>query len=304
MKQGSLRSSAYAVLTALIWGTAFVAQSVGAEYVPALAFNAARSVIAFFFLLALCAFMRSGRRRQGKPVTATRSRKDLLLGGFWCGLTLGLASYLQQKGLETTSSGKAGFITALYIVLVPIAGVFMKKRVPKAVWLGVILAVAGLYCLCITESFTISSGDVCVMLCAFVFTAQILFVDHFAESVDGVELSCAQFFFVTVFSLAGTLLFEHPTWSGLGMAAGAILYAGLLSSGVGYTLQILAQKDANPTVISLLLSLESVFATISSALILGDRLSGKEYFGCALMLAAVVLAQLPEKKPAAQASEK
>ena len=136
------------------------------------------------------------------------------------------------------------------------------------------------------------------MLCAFVFTAQILLVDHFVTVVDGVELSCCQFFFVTAFSLMGSLLFEHPTWAGLTMAAGAILYAGLLSSGVGYTLQILAQKGSNPTVISLLLSLESVFATISGAAILGDRLSGREYFGCALMLAAVVLAQLPDRKKA------
>ena len=165
-------------------------------------------------------------------------------------------------------------------------------------WVSVLLAVTGLYCLCITESFTIAPGDLCVMLCAFVFTAQILLVDHFVTVVDGVELSCCQFFFVTAFSLMGSLLFEHPTWAGLTMAAGAILYAGLLSSGVGYTLQILAQKGSNPTVISLLLSLESVFATISGAAILGDRLSGREYFGCALMLAAVVLAQLPDRKKA------
>ena len=186
MKQGSLRSSAYAVLTAFIWGTAFVAQSVGAEHVPPLAFNAARSVIAFVFLLVLCAVMRSGRRK-GQAASVTRSRKDLLLGGFWCGLTLGLASFLQQKGLDTTSPGKAGFITALYIVLVPIFGIFLKKRVPKAVWVSVLLAVTGLYCLCITESFTIAPGDLCVMLCAFVFTAQILLVDHFVTVVDGVE---------------------------------------------------------------------------------------------------------------------
>ena len=200
--------------------------------------------------------------------------------------------------IPALTAGKAGFITALYIVLVPIFGIFLKKRVPKAVWVSVLLAATGLYCLCITESFTIAPGDLCVMLCAFVFTAQILLVDHFVTVVDGVELSCCQFFFVTAFSLIGSLLFEHPTWAGLTMAAGAILYAGLLSSGVGYTLQILAQKGSNPTVISLLLSLESVFATISGAAILGDRLSGREYFGCALMLAAVVLAQLPDRKKA------
>ena len=301
MERSSIRQSSYAVLAALIWGTAFVAQSVGAEHVPALAFNAARSVIAFAFLLVLCVLRRTACRKQGKPMPVIHSRQDLLAGGFSCGAALALASFLQQKGLETTSSGKAGFITALYIVLVPIFGVFLKKRVPKAVWFSVVLAVAGLYCLCVTESFSISSGDVCVVLCAFVFTVQILLIDHFVTLVDGIELSCCQFFFVTVFSLAGTLAFEAPTWAGLGMAAGAILYAGFFSSGVGYTLQILAQKGSNPTVISLLLSLESVFATISSAVILGDRLSGREYFGCGLMLAAVVLAQLPEKSRQADA---
>ena len=273
MERSSIRQSSFAVLAALIWGTAFVAQSVGAEYVPALAFNAARSIIAFVFLLILCLILRQVRRSRGKPATSTRSRKDLLTGGFCCGTALALASFFQQKGLETTSSGKAGFITALYIVLVPIFGIFLKKRVPKAVWFSVVL-------------------------CAFVFTCQILLVDHFVTVVDGIELSCCQFFFVTLFSLAGSLAFEQPTLEGFGIAAGAILYAGFFSSGVAYTLQILAQKGSNPTVISLLLSLESVFATISSAIILGDRLSGKEYFGCALMLAAVVLAQLPEKKNA------
>lgn len=298
MERSSIRQSSFAVLAALIWGTTFVAQSVGAEYVPTLAFNAARSIIAFVFLLILCLILRQVRRSRGKPATSTRSRKDLLTGGFCCGTALALASFFQQEGLETTSSGKAGFITALYIVLVPIFGIFLKKRVPKAVWFSVVLAVAGLYCLCVTESFTISSGDICVVLCAFVFTCQILLVDHFVTVVDGIELSCCQFFFVTLFSLAGSLAFEQPTLEGFGIAAGAILYAGFFSSGVAYTLQILAQKGSNPTVISLLLSLESVFATISSAIILGDRLSGKEYFGCALMLAAVVLAQLPEKKNA------
>ena len=299
MKHNSLRRSSYAVLAALIWGTAFVAQSMAAGAVPSFAFNASRAVIAFAFLLVLCVVLQAVRRRQGKPVSTTRSKKDLLLGGLCCGVAMGLATYLQQKGLETTTSGKASFITTLYIVLIPIAGLFMKKRVPRTIWLSVALAVVGLYCLCVTESFTISSGDLCVLLCAFVFTGQILFVDHFAKYVDGVELSCAQFFFMTIFSLAGTLLFETPTWVGIQGAMGQILYVGILSSGVAYTLQIMAQKDSDPAVISLLLSLESVFATISGAVILGDRLSGREYFGCAVMLAAVVLAQLPEKKKAA-----
>ena len=152
MKHNSLRQSSYAVLAALIWGTAFVAQSMAAGAVPSFAFNASRAVIAFAFLLVLCVVLQAVRRRQGKPVSTTRSKKDLLLGGLCCGVAMGLATYLQQKGLETTTSGKASFITTLYIVLIPIAGLFMKKRVPRTIWLSVALAVVGLYCLCVTES--------------------------------------------------------------------------------------------------------------------------------------------------------
>ena len=170
---------------------------------------------------------------------------------------------------------------------------FLKKRVPKTVWFSVVLAVAGLYCLCVTESFTISSGDICVMLCAVVFTIQILSVDHFAEFVDGVELSCAQFFFMTVFSLVGTLLFETPTWAGIQGAMGQILYVGIFSSGVAYTLQILGQRDVNPAIASLIMCLESVFSALGGWLLLSQSHSAREAFGCPLIYAAVVLAQLP-----------
>ena len=221
------------------------------------------------------------------------------MGGTCCGVALTVASFLQQKGLETTTSGKAGFITALYIVIVPILGVFLKKKAPRTIWISVALAVVGLYCLCITEDFTITSGDFYILLCAFCFSAHILVIDHFTQTVDGVELSCMQFLVVTVLSSMGMMATESPSLEALGMCLGPILYVGIFSSGVAYTLQILAQKDSNPTVVSLLLSLESVFATLAGAVILHDQMSGKEYFGCVLMLVAVVLAQLPErKKPA------
>ena len=303
MKVNRIRQNVFPVLAALIWGTAFVAQSVSADFVEPFTFNAARSVVAFVFLLILSAVLRHRRRRDFADSAQARptARRDLVLGGLCCGVALTLAANLQQKGLETTTSGKAGFITALYIVIVPVAGLLFRRRVPRAVWFGVVLAVAGLYCLCITEDFTISGGDFYVLLCAFCFSAHILVIDHFTQKVDGVELSCAQFLVVTVLSVVGMIATEHPSLSALLQCAGPILYVGLFSSGVAYTLQILAQKDSNPTVVSLLLSLESVFATVAGALILGDRMSGKEYFGCVLMLAAVVLAQLPErKKPAAQ----
>lgn len=295
MKANHSRQNLFAVLAALIWGTSFVAQSVGAGYVEAFTFNAARSAVATVFLLVLCSVLRRGRVKAGKPATVG-TRRDLMLGGLCCGTALAVSATLQQKGLESTSSGKAGFITALYIVLVPIAGLLLKKRPPRAIWLSVALAVAGLYCLCITEEFSITQGDFYVMLCAFGFAIHILVIDYFTQKVDGVELSCAQFFVVTVISSVGMLLTETPTLAGILGSLIPILYVGIFSSGVAFTLQILAQKDSDPTVISILLSLESVFAVIAGAIILGDRMSGREYFGCVLVMIAVILAQLPDKK--------
>lgn len=294
MKINRVRQNVLPVLAALIWGTAFVAQSVGADYVEPFTFNAARSAIAFVFLLILCLVRR--RMQKGIVESATKSWKDLAVGGLCCGVALTVATNLQQKGLETTTSGKAGFITALYIVIVPIVGIFMKKKAPRTLLISVPLAVAGLYCLCITEDFSVTEGDFYVFLCAICFSAHILVIDHFTQKVDGVELSCAQFLVVTVLSSVGMIVSESPSLEAVGMCIWPILYVGVFSSGVAYTLQILAQKDSNPTVVSLLLSLESVFATLAGAIILHDQMSGKEYLGCVLMLVAVVLAQLPERE--------
>ena len=294
MKINRVRQNVLPVLAALIWGTAFVAQSVGADYVEPFTFNAARSAIAFVFLLILC-LVRRGMQK-GIVESATKSWKDLAVGGLCCGVALTVATNLQQKGLETTTSGKAGFITALYIVIVPIVGIFMKKKAPRTLLISVPLAVAGLYCLCITEDFSVTEGDFYVFLCAICFSAHILVIDHFTQKVDGVELSCAQFLVVTVLSSVGMIVSENPSLEAVGMCIWPILYVGVFSSGVAYTLQILAQKDSNPTVVSLLLSLESVFATLAGAIILHDQMSVKEYFGCVLMLVAVVLAQLPERE--------
>lgn len=306
MKTNWVRQNVLPVLAALIWGTAFVFQSVGADYVGPFTFNAARSAVAFAVLLVLCGALRLLRRREGAARTEERSptyRRDLLLGGLCCGVALTVAANLQQKGIESTTTGKAGFITALYIVIVPIMGLFLKKKAPRTIWLGVVLAVAGLYCLCITKEFSISSGDFYILLCAVCFAVHILVIDHFTQKVDGVEMSCVQFFVAAVLSGAGMLAVESPTWEALRLCAWPVLYVGVFSSGVAYTLQIVAQKDSNPTVVSLLLSLESVFATLAGAIALGDRMSGKEYFGCALMLAAVVLAQLPERRRKTAAAE-
>lgn len=296
MQSDFIRHNVFPTLAAFIWGTAFVAQSVAAESVQAFTFNAARAAVAFLFLLLLCIGIKSWQRRRGEAVAISPSyRRDLLLGGVCCGLALAVATYLQQKGLETTTAGKAGFITALYIVIVPVCGLFLHKKVRGLVWFSVALAVCGLYFLCIKDGFAISFGDFLVLLCAFCFSGHILLIDHFTTRVDGVQLSCAQFLVMTLFSSVGMLLTETPAWETLVPALGWVLYVGIFSSGVAYTLQILAQKGSNPATVSLLLSLESVFATLGGAIILHDQMAGREYFGCVLMFIAVMLAQLPAK---------
>ena len=298
MKVNRVRQNVFPVLAAMIWGTAFVAQSVSADYIQPFTFNTIRSAVAFLFLLGLIAVLKRVRKGKGEAEPVSGTRKDLILGSIACGGILTLASNLQQMGLGTTTPGKAGFITALYIVIVPILGLFLKKKAPRAIWLGVVLAVAGLYCLCITEDFTITGGDFFILLCAVCYAIHILFIDHFTQKVDGVALSCGQFLVAAILSAVVMVLTEQPSWEAIRICMWSILYVGVVSSGVAYTLQILAQKDSNPTVVSLLLSLESVFATLAGALILHDQMSGKEYFGCLLMLCAVVLAQLPEKTKA------
>lgn len=288
----------FPIITAIIWGTAFVAQSSSTEHVGAMTFNAARSVVAFFVLLLLVPLFRRfehSNRPSPTPVQRKVSRRHLIWGGFCCGTALAIASNLQQMGMVAGASvGKTSFITTLYVVLVPICGLFLKKRVPVSVWIGVLLAVAGLYCLCINESFTIVFSDLLVLLCAFAYTVHILVIDHFVERHNGVELSCVQFFFATIWSAIGMFFFENPQWSDIMACLGDILYVGILSSGVAYTLQIIAQKASrNPTVVTILLSLESVFGVLAGAIILHEMLSPREYIGCALMLIAVLLAQIP-----------
>ena len=298
MQVNHVRQNLFPLLAAFIWGTSFVAQSVAADSIGPFTFNAARSAVAFVFLLALSLILWRARRNTfaAEPEPRTGTWRDLLIGGLCCGAALAVASFLQQKGLETTTAGKSGFITALYIVIVPVLGLLLKKRAPRAIWVSVALAVAGLYCLCITESFSIAVGDFYTLLCALCFSIHILVIDYFTQRVDGVQLSCVQFLVMTVLSGAGMLALEPVSWPVVASCAGPILYAGLLSSGVGYTLQILAQKDSNPTVVSLLLSLESVFATLAGVVVLHDQMSGREYLGCVLMLAAVILAQLPDRR--------
>ena len=278
------------VLTALIWGIAFVAQSVGGDVVGPFTFLSSRSLIAGTALLPLVAW----RRRIGALPKNRAEGKTLLIGGIACGCVLVVASAFQQIGIGGTTVGKAGFITALYIVMVPILGIFLKKKIPLAVWLGVLIAAAGMYLLCINEGFSISRGDFFVLICAVCYAVHILVIDRFSPLTDGVTMSCIQFYTCGILSGVIMLIFEQPSFSAILSAWLPILYAGLFSSGVGYTLQIIAQKNVQPTVASLLMSLESVFSVLAGWVLLGQSLSAKELFGCALVFVAIVLAQLPE----------
>lgn len=232
--------------------------------------------------------------------TREQNKKVLLSGGLCCGVILTLSTSLQQIGIKYTTAGKAGFITALYILIVPLLGLILGKKVGNKTWLGVALAVAGMYLLCIKEGFSISYGDFMVLLCALVFSLHILAVDYFSPRVDGIRLSCIQFFVCGCISAVPMLVWEHPEISQIIRAWQPLAYAGVLSSGVAYTLQIVTQKHLNPTVASLLMSLESVFAVLTGWLVLNERLSPKELLGCVLVFTAIILAQLPQKqkKPA------
>ena len=291
----NIRQVVLPILAAAIWGSAFVFQNLVSDTIGAFTFNACRAIIATIFLFLLYQGICRQRKVQGTFVP--QPRKQLLLGGLACGLCLSVATNLQQIGIADTSAGKAGFITAMYMVLVPIFGLFLKKRVSPIVWFSVVLASVGLYFLSIQGGFTLTSGDFYIMLCAIVFALHILFIDHYTQYVDGIALSCAQFAVTSVVSLLVAAFTEVGCWGNIMDSIWPILYVGIFSSGVAYTLQIVAQKGSNPTVVSLLLSLESVFAVISGALILHERLSARELLGCGLIMIAVVLTQLPQKNP-------
>lgn len=287
MKTGQMRNSLLLLLTAFIWGAAFVAQSVGGEAVGCFTFNGVRSLIGALVLLPVIWLMDAKKKED---------QKTLITGGICCGVMLFIASNFQQFGISFTTVGKAGFITAMYILIVPILGLFMKKKPGLQVWLGVVLAVMGLYLLCMTsESFSLSKGDFLVLICAGFFSLHILIIDYFSPKVDGVRMSCIQFLVCGILSMVMAFIFETPEVSVILSGWLPILYAGVLSCGVAYTLQIVGQKNMDPTVASLILSLESVFSVLAGWLILNQTLSLRELSGCVLMFLAIILAQLPQK---------
>lgn len=293
MKTGQIKNVGILLLTAIIWGFAFVAQSVGMDYVGPFTFNCVRFFIGGLVLIPCIAIL---KKWNGTEEKTEEDPKSLWIGGICCGIALAAASCLQQIGIMHTTVGKAGFITACYILLVPIFGLFFHKKCGILVWIGVILAVAGLYFLCINENLTIGRGDLMVFLCAIVFAIHILVIDHFSPKVDGVKMSCIQFFVSGILCLVPTLLLEHPHVAQLLAAWQPILYAGVLSCGVAYTLQIIGQKGMNPTVASLILSLESVMSVLAGILILHQTPTSREVLGCVLMFTAILLAQLPDPK--------
>lgn len=301
MKRTSWRNPLLLLLTAVIWGVAFVAQSVGMDYIGPFTFNCVRSIIGGIVLIP-CIWLldrMKGHGDGGKTGSSGESKEEkqvLLTGGICCGAALFLASNLQQFGIKYTTVGKAGFITALYIVLVPVLGIFLKKAIGLKVWISVALAVAGLYLLCITDGFSIGKGDFLVLLCALVFSIHILVIDYFSPKTDGVRLSCIQFLVCGILSGIGMLLTESPSLTAVLQAWMPILYAGVMSCGVAYTLQIIGQKGMDPTVASLILSLESVVSVLAGWLLLGQKLSVRELSGCVLMFIAIILAQLPGGK--------
>ena len=328
-------------LTALIWGTAFVAQSTGMDYVGPFTYNGVRNMIAAIVLIPIIrVFDQMKRNSSLSPVSlkADADGKESLEGnafptaslisanrlslryGAACGIFLFIASSLQQCGISMTTAGKAGFITALYIIIVPVLGIFLKKKISPVIWLCVVIAIIGFYLLCIKEGFSISTGDLLVLCCAFFFSLHILVIDHFNRgTVDGVRMSQAQFLTVAILSVPFILLQEMPpmeisysaphllqtnVWAALlqniWSARLPILYAAVMSSGVAYTLQILGQRYTDPTTATLLMSLESVFAALSGWLILHEHLSIRELAGCTLVFAAVLMAQLAPDQSASR----
>ena len=301
MKHNQVRQVVFPILAAFIWGTAFVAQDMCADSIGAFTFNATRYFIAVLALLVVI-LIKDGLAKDKpslSPIQKKAANKQLWLGGLCCGTALAVASNFQQAGMVAgTDSGKAGFLTALYVVLVPLFGLFFKRKVNLSTWIAVVLSVVALYLLCIKGEFSLAPGDLLILVCAVCFAVHILVIDHFTAYCDGVKLSCIQFLFAGIISAICMFIFETVDFTAIWSCIMPLLYVGIFSCGVGYTLQILAQKDSNPTVVTILLSLESVFAVIAGAIILKQQMSVREYIGCAVMFAAVILAQIefPSKK--------
>lgn len=294
-----LKGSLYLVACSFVWGMAFVAQGSAMDHVQPATFVFARFTITCVVLAAAAPLF--SRLNQSAAKREAPMKRHFAVGGV-IGVVLGLASYLQQLGLVHTSPTNSGFVTALYIVLVPVLGLFMGRRVRRMVWFGVALSLTGLWLLCVGDGFSVNPGDLITLACALVFAVHIMLVDRLAGDLNAVVLSAIQFGAGALFALAIALLFETPAWSGLMKCLPSLLYAALGSGAIGYTLQLIGQKYTDPALASLIMCLESVFAAVGEwlatrlGLFNGQLLDGRRLLGCALMLAASVVAQLPERK--------
>lgn len=285
------KSELLLALAAFIWGIAFVAQSVSMDHIGPWTFTCVRNLIAAATLYVLLPVL--------DKITGTSDgefNKKVIVGGIACGLALAIASMFQQTGIQYTTVGKAGFLTALYTVIVPIFSLFLGKKSKWNVYVAVGISIIGMYFLCVNEDFSIAYGDTLVLICAVMFAIHILVIDHFGKGNDGIRMSCIQFLVAGLFCMVGMFVFEKPNISNIIEAAIPILYAGILSSGAGYTLQIVGQKDADPSIAGMILSLESVFAALAGAVLLGEMLSVKEFIGCVLVFGAIILSQIEFKK--------
>lgn len=286
------------VLAAMIWGLSFVAQSEGMKHVEGFTFNGIRMLMGAAVLIPIIAF-----KRIKNPVKTTKAQKKIVFKKYAAaiipvGLALFIGSNLQQFAFNYTEVGKVGFLTAIYMLLVPIFGLFMKKRPPFTVWIGVILGMGGLYLLCMGSSNTLNlgKGEILTLICAVAFAIHIILIDKFASEIDPVVLSCGQFLITGVLSVICMFIFEEPKISEINAAIVPILYSGIMSSGVAFTLQVIGQKYTEPTIASMLLCLESVFSVIFAFLILGQSMETREYIGCAVMFCAIIIAQIPKKQ--------
>jgi len=304
----AMSSNLLLLLTAFIWGMAFVAQSVGMDYVGPFTFTAVRNLVAPAVLLPFIII--TGRRNRRLEAVARGTEtlptlkesfqahggRKLILSGIITGTVLAFASSVQQIGIAYTTVGKAGFITAMYILIVPILGLFIGRRVPAKIWGCVAISIVGLYLLCMKDSLSFNFADTMLLLCALGFSVQILAIDYFTQMVDGVRMAELQFLVCGLICSVISLVFEHPQMSDILAAWKPILYAGALSSAVGYTLQIVAQKNTDPVIASLIMSLESAFSLIAGWIVLRQQLSARELFGCALMFIAIMISQMPSLK--------
>lgn len=288
-----IKAAIMLMIAALVWGAAMSFQSEGMNYVGPLTFQAVRFLVGGTVLLPLVFLL--GKKDPGQD-GEEYDPKGVFKGGAVCGIFLMIACTLQQFAILYTTVGKAGFLTSLYIIFIPVLGIFLRKRIGLNVWIAVALAMVGMYLLCMKESLVLSKGDALVVVCALVFSFQIMAIDKYAAIYNGLKLSCIQFYVCGILSAVLMFIFEKPDISSLLGAWVPILYTGAASCGIGYTFQTLAQKDLQPAVASIIMSLESVFAALFGWILLGQKMSLREIIGCGVMFAAIIIAQVFEGK--------